>query len=147
MSAKKLFTVAVASILLLSIAAAVGAAAPADHAHQNASDRTDENTDVTADDFPDENATVELPGEDPELTVPHAGDERSENAAPASDGVGPTDRLPPAVPDHVSSIHGTIDSFLGGTVENLGSSLSELFGGGASDKPAPAENSTAVDRS
>lgn len=147
MSAKKLLAIAVASILLLSVAAAVGAAAPADHAHQNASDRIDENSTEDADEFPDENATVELPGEEPELTVPHAEDERSENAAPASDGVGPADRLPPAVPDHVSSIHGTIDSFLDGTVENLGSSLSELLGNGASEKPAPAENSTAVDRS
>ncbi len=42
--------------------------------------------------------------------------------------VGPSDGLPSQVPDHVSDIHDTIESFLNGATDNLGHALSDLLG-------------------
>jgi len=66
---------------------------------------------------------------------PHASDERSPHAesagGPAASGdIGPGDGLPSVVPDHVGEIHDTVGSFLDGTVENLGETLSDLFASG-----------------
>lgn len=162
MSAKKLLAIAVASIMLIGTAAAVGAAAPADQAHENATTQNDDNATV-GDDLPTDDTDVELPADGPEVDVP--GDDNpgpadtpapgdgegaadrpgtSGDVGPASDGVGPAGGLPSVVPDHVSEIHDTIGSFLGGSVENLGDSLSDLLGGDS--ESAPAENSTVADQ-
>ena len=52
---------------------------------------------------------------------------------PAADGtgigpgsIGPDGGLPGPVPDFVGDIHETIDSFLDGSIENLGESLRDL---------------------
>lgn len=110
MRAKQLITIAVATMLLIGGAAALGAASPGDQANDNATDAYDENApdDVGADDAAD------------------ASDDRAGNA----DGVGPSDGLPEQVPDHVSQIHETIESFLSGEVDNLGDALSEFLSGG-----------------
>lgn len=102
MRAKQLLTIAVVSTLLIGGAAALGAASPADQANTNAADAHEDGSGDAADD-------------------------RADNA----DGVGPSD-LPERVPDHVSQIHDRIDSFLSGSIDNLGESLSGLLG---SDEP------------
>lgn len=160
MSAKTLLAIAVASIMLVGTAAAVGAAAPADQAHENATADRD-HTPVDEDDLSANETTIEPPGDESDVEKPgpadtpgHGnGDGPADGApidghgpadTPASDGVGPADGLPSVVPDHVPAIHDTIDSFLDGSVENLGNALSDLVGGdGESD---PVENSTAADR-
>lgn len=110
MKATRLVTIAVVSILLLGGAAALGAAVPADQANHNASDAHENTPDDAADD--------------------HANDER----------VGPSDGLPAQVPDHVSDLHDRIESFLSGSVDNLGESLRELFAGGD-----PADDASETD--
>ncbi len=51
------------------------------------------------------------------------------NANTADDragAVGPADGLPEQVPDHVSETHDTVGSFLDGSIDSLGESLSDL---------------------
>lgn len=53
------------------------------------------------------------------------------DGTPAADGtgpgsIGPDGGLPGPVPDFVGDIHETIDSFLDGSIENLGESLRDL---------------------
>ncbi|WP_435119538.1 hypothetical protein [Halolamina sp. C58] len=63
--------------------------------------------------------------------------------APADDGtVGPSDGLPEQAADHVSGIHERIESFLNGSIDDLGGSLSEFLGGGeqaADEQPDEAD--------
>jgi hypothetical protein len=106
MRAKQLLTIAIASTLLFGGVAALGAASPADRAPDTATDAAGENAPAGPDDAAPAN------GETPD------------NA----DGVGPSDGLPEQVPDHVSEIHDRIDSFLNGSIEDLGGSLGELLG-------------------
>ncbi|MEF8807988.1 MAG: hypothetical protein V5A53_07995, partial [Natronomonas sp.] len=108
MRAKQLITVAVATMLLIGGAAALGAASPNAAANDNATDAPDDNMSDAAEDADDD---------------ANASEERKGNA----DGVGPSDGLPEQVPDHVSQIHETIDSFLSGEVDNLGQSLNDLL--------------------
>ena len=105
MNAKRLITIAVVSMLLIGGAAALGAAAPADQANHNATDAQENVPDDAGD----------------------AADDRADNAS-----VGPSDGLPSQVPDHVGEIHDRVESFLSGSVDDLGESLSELLGGGES---------------
>ena len=121
MRAKQLLTIAVVSTLLIGGVAALGAASPAEQANANATGAQD-------------NATGADAG-GPESTT-GAADDRAGNA----DGVGPSGGLPEQVPDHVSEIHDRIDSFLNGSIDNLGESLSELLGG---DEPAENEGESA----
>lgn len=113
MKATKLVTIAVVAMLLVGGAAAVGAASPADQAHSNATDEYENNASEV-----DSNA--------------NASEERADNAT----GVGPSDGLPASVPDHVSEIHSTIDEFLNGSIDNLGSAISELLSGIGENNPA-----------
>ena len=103
MKAKRLITIAVVSMLLIGGVAALGAAAPADQANHNATDAEENVPDDAGD----------------------AADDRADNAS-----VGPSDGLPSQVPDHVGEVHDRIESFLSGSVDTLGESLSELLGGG-----------------
>ncbi len=109
MNARQLVTIAIVSTLLIGGFAALGAATPADQASDNATDAYDDN----ATDAYDDNAT----------------DASADNASDNADGVGPSDGLPEQAPDHVSKIHDRIDSFLSGSIENLGESLGDLLGG------------------
>jgi hypothetical protein len=100
MSARKLLAIAVASLVLLGGAAAVGAASPADQANGNAS--------VAMDETPAENETgediegpdgEEVPTDRPEAEMPadrpgmndHSMGPHDANASEAGSGVGPAD--------------------------------------------------------
>lgn len=95
MNANRLVATALAALLLIGGAAAVGAAGPADQAPDDAADGQTDGASGQAD----------------------------------ADGVGPSDGLPERVPDHVRSIHETIESFLSGAIDDLGSALSGRLGG------------------
>lgn len=72
--------------------------------------------------------------------TPDAMNETGNDAADERPGaVGPDDGLPEQVPDHVSAIHDTIESFLDGTVENLGEAISELTPGDEDDNDAASD--------
>lgn len=121
MSAQKLLTIAIASMLLIGGLAAVGAAVPADGAGEESNEANtmmaSENASV-AEDVPDNTTTVDRPAHD---------------RAGGTESVGPSDGLPEQAPDHVSEIHATIDSYLTDSIANLGESLQSLLGGGQSD--------------
>jgi hypothetical protein len=132
MRAKQLITVAVATMLLIGGAAALGAASPNAAANDNATDAYDENASEDAD-------AAEADAEDADAA--NASEARDGNA----DGVGPSDGLPEQVPDHVSQIHETIESFLSGEVDNLGESLSDLLSNEESADDESADEEAADD--
>ena len=117
MNAKRLLTVAVVSMLVIGGGATLGAAAPADAANG------DGPGDVGND----------LPAETGE-NVSESADEASGAAEERS--VGPDDGLPAQAPDHVGEIHDRIDSFLNGSIDDLGDSLGALLGDGSVDENA-----------
>lgn len=55
----------------------------------------------------------------------HHGGDRS-GGADRPGAVGPSDGLPAQVPDHVTEIHNTIESFLNGEIDNLGDAISDI---------------------
>lgn len=59
-----------------------------------------------------------------------AADASADTTGADDSSVGPSGGLPEQVPDHVSGIHDRIESFLSGSIDNLGASLSEFLGGG-----------------
>lgn len=109
MRAKQLITITAAVMLLIGGTAAVGAASPVNQINDSPADANED--DVTDD-------------EDARNALNESGD-RAGNA----DGVG-SDGLSDLVPDHVSQIHETIESFLNSSTENLGESLNELLSDG-----------------
>lgn len=124
MNAKRLLTIAVVSMLLVGGVAALGAATPAEEANDSASG--------AGDDLP---AQAEDAGADDDEDEPETNGEGP--GAAEKRGVGPSDGLPEQVPDHVRGIHDRIDSFLGGSIDDLGGSLSDLLGDRAgTDEPA-----------
>lgn len=128
MNATQLITIATAVLLLIGGVAAVGAASPVDQANANVTDASEENaTDV--------NEVGDAAGERVDAT-----DERADRAGTA-DGVGPSDGLPSQVPDHVSQLHETIESFLNGSIDTLGESLNELLSGGEQADGAAGDTS------
>lgn len=131
MNATKLFTIAVAGVILVGGIAAVGAATPTDTPNANNTHANDTIPEHVGDE-PTVNETEEHGG--------HA-DAPSANTASADrpGSVGPSDGLPGQVPEHVHAIHDRIKSFLNSSIEALGASLSELL----SDGNAAAENGTA----
>jgi hypothetical protein len=138
MRAKQLVTIAVVSTLLLGGVAALGAASPADQANENAPDAA--GTDAPGEDADDED---EDDGEDDRRVN---GTDRGNGDAPGNaDGVGPDGGLPEQVPDHVSEIHDRIDSYLNGSIDDLGGSLSELLGAGESDGDADSGSDDGAD--
>ncbi|RQG98585.1 hypothetical protein [Natrarchaeobius oligotrophus] len=119
MNARQLITIAVVALLMIGGVAALGAASPTDQANDNASNTHHENE------------------SDIDGGTADAAEDRAENA----DGVGPHDGLPAQVPDHVSELHDRIGSFLDGSVDSLGQTLSDLLGGGdSSDTSDRSEN-------
>lgn len=75
--------------------------------------------------------------QEPEPDDDVGADDRDADSGPGNaDGVGPSDGLPDQAPDHVSEIHDRIDSFLSGSVDDLGESLGELLGDDASEGTA-----------
>ena len=117
MRANQLITIAVAAMLLIGGAAALGAASPADQAHDNGSD-----------DYADHAADEADAADDDERD--DRGANASEDRAGNADGVGPSDGLPEQVPSHVGEIHETIESFLTGGIDHLGEALHSLLSGG-----------------
>ena len=114
MAVKYLIAAAVAAALLVGAVGAVGAAPP-DHA-QPAND-----TDADTPDAPD------VAG------GPDAGQAGPGDAPAVGDGavsVGPSDGLPAQTPEFVGEIHETVESFLDGTVDDLGKTLQGLLGDG-----------------
>ncbi|MFB6070489.1 MAG: hypothetical protein ABEJ76_05640 [Halanaeroarchaeum sp.] len=80
--------------------------------------------------------------------VPSSTDSQTTDAAPADptkradNGWGPPVELPDVVPEHVSDVHRTIQSFLDGSLDGpLGEALRDLLGpdrpGGDDHGPAP----------
>lgn len=135
MRAKQLITVAIAALLLVGVAAAVGATGPADQANNDA---TDAPADVDTPAESDGNASEG----DEERAGPPADAGPDGAAAPPADvgpsestGVGPSGDRPAQVPDHVNAIHDTIESFLDGGVDSLGEALSDLL----SDEEGPED--------
>jgi hypothetical protein len=129
MIGSKALMMAVAAVVLIGGIAAVGAAAPADQASDNATDAYEENAPDNATDTVEEDASDNATdaSEDASDDVVHdAGD-----ANARADRVGPSGGLPEQAPDHVSEIHETIQSHLDGSIENLGQALSDLLGGDA----------------
>ncbi|WP_049980358.1 hypothetical protein [Halolamina rubra] len=114
MRATKAVAFTMAAMLLLAGTVAVGAAAPADQANSTAGN---------------------APADDADADDPAADDDRP-------DEVGPSGGLPDAVPDHVDGIHQRIGSFLDGSIDDLGSSLSDYLGDG---EQAENEQSDAAD--
>ena len=121
MRAKQLIVITAATMFLIGGAAAVGAASPADQANESPAGADEDNVPVNEEAH---NASTE--------SVDRAGN---------ADGIGPSDGLPEQVPDHVSQIHETIESFLTGSVDNLGESLNELPSGGEQTSN-PADNAS-----
>ena len=129
MRSRQFVTIAVVSTLLIGGAAALGAASPADRASENPPAPAEADASGEA---PAEDGTV---GNDSRT----GGADRKNGDSPGNaDRVGPSGGLPEQVPDHVSEIHDRIESFLSGSIDDLGGSLSELLGG---DEPAEADGS------
>ena len=133
MRAKRLVTIAVVSTLLVGGVAALGAASPADQASDNAPDvdapGNAPNVAGTAADDRAGTAADDRAGTAADDRAGTAADDRAGTA----DGVGPSDGLPEQVPDHVGEIHDRIDSFLNGSIDDLGGSLDDLLGEDESD--------------
>lgn len=110
MSARQTITIAVAALVLIGGAAAVGAASPAEAANETAVNTYDE---------------VDDHGSDSAHPATNASDLQAANAG----SVGPSDGLPSQAADHVSDVHERINAFLDGALDNLGHSLSELLTG------------------
>lgn len=108
MRARQLIAITIAAMLLIGAGAALGTASPADQV-------TDSSADALDTDAPDNNGGAA---------------DASENRDDTADGIGPSDGLPEQVPDHVSEIHERIESFLSGSIDSLGESLSGLLGNG-----------------
>lgn len=132
MRARQLGTIAVAVTVLLVGVTAIGAASPTDAANDGATDAHDDRPDAASD------------TDDPSANRSNAGSDEMGTG----DGVGPIGGLPGKVPDHVSAVHETIDSFVGGELDALGESLSAFLSGGdaavASD--GAGENADTTDR-
>lgn len=121
MNVRQSITIAVVALFMIGGMAAIGAASPAGQASDNASDAHHENasTDGGATDAADR--------------------------AGSPDNVGPADGLPAQVPDHVSELHDRIESFLNGSIDHLGQTLSDLLDD--TDRPEPGNNSETDDES
>ena len=130
MRVKQLLTIVVVSTLLVGGMAALGAASPADQAPSTATDAVEENA--------PQNETSDADKERADTSNERADDATERDGNPES--VGPSDGLPKQVPDHVSGIHETIESFLNGSIDNLGESLSGLISDGKTADETPDEN-------
>ncbi|TQQ82881.1 hypothetical protein EGH24_05430 [Halonotius terrestris] len=83
-------------------------------------------------------ALLLLVGAMPAAAAAAPADEPVDNQATDDRSVGPSGGLPGPVPDFVSGIHDTINSFLNGEIDNLGKALSDMLGGQTPADSAPA---------
>jgi hypothetical protein len=136
MNAKRTVAVALAALLVSTGAVA---ATPAGQAIGNAAE-------TAADAEAEAGAPNERAG-------PNASENADVNATAATAGAasdsqnerGPPEDLPAQVPDHVSEIHDTIDSFLSGELErSLGEALSGLLGEGGESVDAETNANAGV---
>ena len=129
MRATQFATIAVVTMLLLTGVAALGAAAPAEAANENAT------ASANAAGDPGDAADDRGHGGVDEANVSdqHDAGANAENASNAAAAQGPGHDLPATVPDHVSQIHDTIAQYLAGDIENLGHALADLLSGEAAD--------------
>lgn len=132
-------TIAVVTMLLLAGVAAVGAAAPAETANENATASASN----PPGDAADERASVG--DERPNVSDQHDAGANGENASNAEAGQGLGHELPATVPDHVSQIHDTIAQYLDGDIENLGHALGDLLSGEAADAVNDSAANASVD--
>ena len=148
MNARKLITIAIAGLLIIGGATALGAASPADQANQSATDAFEMNHSAADQHSPPDVANINhsaavnqssVNATDVNQSVAGNVSEVRDKAANASnaavgavDGVGPADGLPVQVPDHVHEIHDTVESFLNESIDRLGSALGDLLGNGDS---------------
>lgn len=116
MNARKLLTIAMVAMMLIGGAAAVGAASPADAPTDNHGDGAD------ADDSSDRgNGNADNASDRGDV------DNASDRGDAANASRGPPSDMPDTAPDHVREIHETINSYLDGDVDHLGSSLSDYL--------------------
>lgn len=145
MRVRKLLIAALVGALLLGGAAAVGASTIAEtpeESNDNATtpdedeivDNTTHDIDVDEDDVGERDRPHQAGGPDDRSGTHDGqhGEDRpgAEDRPDAEDRpgtVGPSDGLPAQVPDHVSEIHQTIESFLNGEIDNLGEAISGIF--------------------
>ncbi len=139
MSAPKLLAIVVGSVMLLGGVAAVSAAGPGEMSADNApvDDGVPSEAADQAADADEQSAAEDAQSEQ--------DDKRADRAGNTS--VGPSDGPPEQVPDHVSEIHKSIESFLDGTIADLGETLQNALGGGeqAADGESTDENDAAAD--
>lgn len=112
MAVKYLIAAAVVAALLVGAVGAVGAA-PTDHAQ------------------PANNTNADAPDAADVAGGPDAGQAGPGDAPAVGDdavSVGPSDGLPPQAPEFAGEIHETVESFLDGTVDDLGETLRGLLG-------------------
>lgn len=157
MKPKQILAIGIALSLLLSGTMVLGAAAADTSDHMNAHEATafdaaEEPPANETDDAP-ENASDVYVGDSPDNTTqidflidgdgvgnveepPGQSDENADAANGSADAadehaadteVGPDDGLPDQAADHVSQVHEVIESFLGGSFDHLGESLSDLL--------------------
>jgi len=75
------------------------------------------------------------PGDQANSTQTSAGADNATEEGDDGESVGPGDGLPEQAADRVDRIHERIESFLNGSIDDLGSSLSDLLAdGGAADR-------------
>lgn len=111
MRAAQVIIMAMAALVLIGGAAAVGAASPVDAANETAVNDTE--------DVSTNQDEIENPGEN-----------SSENLSDNADGVGPNDELPGQAADHVSDSHEQIDAFLNDGIDQLGQAVAQVLGNG-----------------
>lgn len=139
MSASKLLAIVVGSALLIGGTAAVSATGPGEIGADNA--QVNDNADEAPTD--DSSADSEELNESAGEGEANAGDERADRAG--NQTVGPADGLPEQVPDHVSEIHDAIESFLNGTVADLGDALQDILGPDDASEDASADDGETTD--
>lgn len=139
MSAPKLLAIVVGSVMLLGGVAAVSAAGPGEMSADNA---------PVDDGVPSEDADQAADADEQSAAEDAQSEQDGERADRAGNtSVGPSDGLPEQAPDHVSEIHESIESFLDGTIADLGEALQNALGGGeqAADDESTDENDAATD--
>jgi len=139
MNRTKVLTATIAVAVIVGGAVAVGAASPAEQAAANS------NGDAGADDASADDPAMNASDADTE-----AMNESEDAAANGTNARADADRkgpgavdLPAQVPDHVHEIHSTIDSFLNGSIDHLGNSLSELLSGEEAGNADGSDNADA----
>jgi hypothetical protein len=131
----KLTKITAVALALLVVGAGAVAAFPGQAADQ-AQDHANDNANDAGDGMPADAGAPDDLG-----NASDAADNASDANANASERRGPPTDMPEPVPDHVSQIHETINSWLDGDTEgSLGEMISDIVGGdGAADENADGQ--------